>query len=381
MTEQNTLDDRMTHNIVHYLLVGSNKLQNIPPVGVLIYFALIAWGIFRVSTTELALLFLITSLVNWGMLWLLPHIGYSYGPDRPSALALATLTGFLLLILEWLHMPLWIAGVAVVSILLVVYYSTYIEPFALGVTYQQLSVPALKSDTVPVRLLHIGDIHIERITRRERKLNALIEDLKPDVIVFSGDFVNISYTNDPLTLAHIREIIGEWSAPLGVYCVSGTHTVELLERVREFVVGLDNLCLLEDQWVTLQAATGQVNILGMITTHDLGIDREKIKALMNEAPDSDANIIVTHAPDVAPEADEVGYDLYLCGHTHGGQLRFPIIGAVFSGSQIGMRFIMGRYDLEQVTVYTSRGVGLEGMGAPRARFLCPPEIILWEIGG
>ena len=42
---------------------------------------------------------------------------------------------------------------------------------------------------------------------------------------------------------------------------------------------------------------------------------------------------------------------------------------------------MGRYDLDNVTVYTSRGVGMEGMGAPRARFLCPPEIILWEIRG
>ena len=381
MTELNTHDDRMTHNIVHYLLVGSDKLQKIPPMGVLIYIGLIAWGLLQASSVGFATIFLTTSLTSWALLWLLPHGGYSYGPDRPSALVLATLTGLLIAILGWLNLPLWIAILAAAGILMVVFYSTYIEPFALSVTYEKLSIPTLRSDAPPVRLLHIGDVHIERITRRERKLNTLIRDLKPDAIVFSGDFVNISYTNDPLAMAHIREIIGEWTAPMGVYCVSGTHTVETLERVREFVAGLDNLCLLEDQWVSLQSAAGQINILGMITTHYLEIDRAKVKTLMDEAPGGDVNIVVTHAPDVAPESDEAGYDLYLCGHTHGGQLRFPIIGAVFSGSQIGMRFVMGRYDLENVTVYTTRGVGLEGMGAPRARFLCPPEVILWEIGG
>ncbi|MBC8098103.1 MAG: metallophosphoesterase, partial [Armatimonadetes bacterium] len=67
--------------------------------------------------------------------------------------------------------------------------------------------------------------------------------------------------------------------------------------------------------------------------------------------------------------------------THGGQIRLPIVGALFSGSHLGMQFVMGRVNLRHLSVYTSRGVGLEGMGAPRARFLCPPEIILWHIKG
>lgn len=319
--------------------------------------------------------------INWLILWLLPRLNLSYGPDRPSTLALATVNGLLVILMGILSLPWWLAcGLLAVSIG-VVFYSTWIEPFRLGTTYQTLRYPGWKAADRPLRLLHIGDLHLERITRRERRLNALIESLEPDVIVFSGDFVNISYAQDATTLDHIRQIISAWQAPLGVYCVPGTYTVESIERVREFVKGLANLRLLEDQWVTVETPGGTLNILGMVTTHYVERDRETVQRLMGTCPTAGFKLLLTHAPDVAPEADTAGYDLYLCGHTHGGQIRFPLIGAVFSGSALGMRFVMGRYDLENVTVYTSRGVGLEGMGAPRARFLCPPEIILWEIYG
>lgn len=99
------------------------------------------------------------------------------------------------------------------------------------------------------------------------------------------------------------------------------------------------------------------------------------------APRSGLKLLLTHAPDIAPDADALGIDLYLCGHTHGGQIRLPLIGALASASHLGKRFVMGRYEMVNATVYTSRGVGMEGLGAPRARFLCPPEIILWEIQG
>jgi predicted MPP superfamily phosphohydrolase len=84
---------------------------------------------------------------------------------------------------------------------------------------------------------------------------------------------------------------------------------------------------------------------------------------------------------VAPEAAEIGFDWYLCGHTHGGQIRLPLIGALFSSSRLGRRFVMGRYTVGKLQLYVTRGVGMEGLGAPRARFLCPPEIVLWEIRG
>jgi predicted MPP superfamily phosphohydrolase len=222
---------------------------------------------------------------------------------------------------------------------------------------------------------------MERITARERDLNQKINDLKPDMIVFSGDFVNLSNTDDPRAENAIREIIGAWHAPLGVYCVSGTPLVEPAARVAAFTRDLDNLKWLQNQWLTVETPGGPLNILGLSVTHDMQKDRALLKKMMLSAPKTGLHLLLMHPPDIAPEANDAGIDLYLCGHTHGGQIRLPFIGAVFSSSHLGQQFIMGRYELGTTTLYTSRGVGMEGLGAPRARFLCPPEIILWEIEG
>jgi len=69
----------------------------------------------------------------------------------------------------------------------------------------------------------------------------------------------------------------------------------------------------------------------------------------------------------------------LSGHTHGGQVRIPIWGAFFTGSLYGRKLQSGMYRIHDTLLYISRGIGLEGMGAPRVRFLCSPEIIEWKI--
>lgn len=92
-------------------------------------------------------------------------------------------------------------------------------------------------------------------------------------------------------------------------------------------------------------------------------------------------ILLYHSPDLAPEAAELGIDLQLSGHTHGGQVRLPFYGAVITGSLYGKALEVGRRQIGSLTLYVTRGLGMEGAGAPRVRFLCPPEIILWEMDG
>lgn len=378
--------DPLEHTPLHTLLVNTNRLQALPDAVVLLIIAINAALVAVIwlpqSDGWLSLIgYLVTISINWGLLRALPMTGRSYGPDKPSTMALAIACGAMLAILGILGLPWWLGWLLLIVITGVVYYSTWVEPFQLGVTYQKYETTKWRSNAQPLRLLQIGDIHVERITPRERQLNRLISELKPDVIVFTGDFVNLSNTDDPEAEKAIREIISQWRAPLGTYCISGTPLVEPLARVEAFVKGLDNLKLLPNQWISVQTPGGALNILGLVVTHDMTRDRDLLKKMMLTAPRNGLNLLLMHPPDIAPEANELGIDLYLCGHTHGGQIRLPIIGPIFSSSHLGNRFIMGRYELGTTTLYTARGVGLEGLGAPRARFLCPPEIVLWEIHG
>lgn len=372
---------------MHRILVLTDGLQALPNrlVAAALVFDVVVVGACWLghgveSAAVAAASVLVFGAINWWFLRRLVTTGRSFGPDKPSVLALGAVGAIVAAVFGLIGLPPILVPVLLLALTMLAYYATWIEPFKIGVTKQEYVAKAW-TVCMPLRLLHIGDIHIERITDRERKLNALIEQIRPDVIVFSGDFVNLSYTHDEQTRSDIREIIGAWHARLGVYCVPGTPMVEPIERVMSFVEGLDNITLLANRWAKVEHSGGELHILGMVTTHDLDADRAALKRLIKDTPEGGLALLLTHSPDIAPEAAEVGFDLYMCGHTHGGQIRLPGVGALLSSSHLGNRFVMGRYEVGGMTLYTTRGVGLEGLGAPRARFLCPPEIVQWDIGG
>lgn len=376
--------DPLEDSLLHRLLVASNRVQFLPLsvlLGIVAFNTFVVAVATRFSAIHIAV-FLAAAALNWLLLYQLRVTRRSFGPDRPSALALTIVFAAMTAIIDFPGMGVEVLLVLLAAITALVFYSTWIEPQRIGVTRQTLTTAQWKSGAAPLRLLHIGDIHVEYLGRREQQLNRLVQELQPDLILFSGDFVNLSNTHDPQSEADIRAIISQWQAPLGVYCVSGTPLVEPLYRVQAFTRDLPNLKLLPNQWATLPTPGGELHVLGMVVTHDMTKDRAMLQQMMAQAPATGLRTLLFHPPDIAPEADAAGFDLYLCGHTHGGQIRLPLLGAIFSSSHLGQRFIMGRYTLPQgMTLYTSRGVGLEGLGAPRARFLCPPEIVLWEISG
>lgn len=365
----------------------TNQLQMLPPTWVAASFlfnSLIA-GLFWLGRGALtpalivALGVLAASLTNWGLLRRLPQAGRSFGPDQPAALALGAVQALAALVLGLLGATSGLTLVVLALISALAYYATWVEPFNVTLTHERLRAPGWPGDCAPLRLLHLSDLHVERIGLRERRVNALVASLQPDVVVFSGDFVNLSYRDDAQAAADVRTVISAWQAPLGVYAVPGTPAVEPLARVAEFVAGQTNLELLTNRWVSLETRCGPLHILGLITTHDLQTDREALATMLKSAPDGGFKLLLVHTPDLAPEAAAAGFNLYLCGHTHAGQLRLPLIGALTTASHYGRRFAAGRVQVGAMVEYTSRGLGLEGLGAPRARLLCPPEVILWEI--
>ena len=93
-------------------------------------------------------------------------------------------------------------------------------------------------------------------------------------------------------------------------------------------------------------------------------------------------ILLFHSPDLAPQAAELGViDLHLAGHTHGGQVRVPVYGALVTSSLYFKALEMGLYQLHDMLLFVSRGVGLEGKGAPRVRFNCRPQLKLFILRG
>jgi predicted MPP superfamily phosphohydrolase len=376
-------------SFLHRLFLITGRLSSRPPWSWLpLWLALIAlaswpWPGERWLTALLATAFL---AADWTMLALLPIHERSWGPVTPSLLALTLLRTTL----AWLWSP-WILtrpgllngpgllGLLLCDLLLsaVAVYATWIEPFRLTRTTQTLPLPHWCPHN-DLRILHLTDLHYEGPSPRERAVLAAIDDLTPDLILLTGDYLNLSSVHDPTAQAAARAWLAQLEAPLGVYAVTGSPAVDVAGIIPEIFAELP-IHWLDDSVAEITWQNTTLWLLGVRCTVDAQRDAAALRRVRQAVPRDAATLLLYHTPDLMPEATALDIDLYLAGHTHGGQLRVPLYGALFTSSRWGKRYEMGRYQAAKTTLYVSRGLGMEGLGAPRARFLAPPEIVLWTL--
>lgn len=356
---------------------------------------LVWWPLGGSPAITAAAIYLLFALGDWLLLWWLPRSSRSFGPIGPQLylktiprLGVAILAALVALVWSNYQAPMthYQIGLGLLVLLQLIgttiyLWSTLHEPFALTTTHLSIQSPGLPDHSQPLRLLHLSDLHVERLTPREAKLLELIEQAQPDLIVITGDFLNLSYVDDPTARAEVRKVLAKLSAPYGVYATLGSPPVDRRQTTPSLFEGTA-IHLLRDEVAVLQFADGRtLSLIGMDCDHDLEGDAQVFKELIKFAPTNSAQVLLYHSPELMPLVQNYPVDLYLCGHTHGGQIRAPFYGAILTSSALGKRYEMGRYVEQDTTLYISRGIGLEGLSAPRMRLLCPPEIILFTLSG
>ena len=338
---------------------------------------------------------LLFAAADWGLLALLPRLGVSFGAHQLPFMALTVLRWVVAMLAAvlalWWPLPALVA-LALVQLLVwgVAAYGTLVEPFRVKVTHLEILSAKLSNPGSHLRIVQISDLHVERLTRRERDLPALVAKLATDLIVLSGDFLSSSYNKDPQALADLRTLLEQFHAPVGVYAVLGTIEVDLPHLLRPMFDEL-GIVLLEEGVVQVPAAKVPAEaengrdhglwLLGLSCTRDLDAAGARLRALLADLPPQAFSLLLYHTPDLMPQATAMGVDLYLAGHTHGGQWRLPGFGAILTSSQYWKRYEAGLYHEGDSTLYVSRGLGMEGFGTPRARILCPPEVVAITLCG
>jgi hypothetical protein len=315
------------------------------------------------------------------LLLLLPRRRISFGPWKAQlfTLALPRMVVTILLSLLGRFDGQW--GISSLFFLHLVgsvafIWGAFVEPFRLKLTRCDLATDRMPPGAPPIRLLHISDLHVERLTQREERLLQLVKQARPDLILITGDYVNLSFNRDPSTHAQVKQLLSQLTAPYGVYATLGSPPVDLRDSVAAIFEGLP-IQLMREQWAEVDLGEGRkLVLLGLDCTHHIPTDAARFKSLMAVAPNSVPQALLYHSPELMPQATDHGIDLYLCGHTHGGQVRLPFIGPILTSSQLGRKYVMGLYRHGRTHLYVSRGVGLEGLSAPRVRFLSPPEVTL-----
>jgi len=255
-------------------------------------------------------------------------------------------------------------AVAVTGILCLLY-GYFVEPRWIDVSRMTLHTAKLKG--AGFRIVQISDLHCDRTARNEERVVRIINGLKPDIVVATGDFLN-----DVAGLPRLRETLSRLEAPLGRFAVTGNF--EAFHWTDLDVLAGSGFRVLEQETVVVTKGADALAITGMGFVRS-DSPRESIHGFTEDRYD----VFLFHTPDLVEDFAGRGIDLYLCGHTHGGQVTLPWYGSLITFSKFGKKYESGMYRVGDTVLYVNRGLGLEPRPAPQVRFLARPEIAVFDI--
>jgi predicted MPP superfamily phosphohydrolase len=230
--------------------------------------------------------------------------------------------------------------------------------------------------TLPrLRVLHVTDLHITEELPADYyvRIQRMLAARDPDLLVFTGDYISLSRR---------LPLLAEWlagvpRARLGNYAVLGNHDhwLDDGEKIAETFTRA-GVTMLGGSCATVDAAgTPVVRLCGTEHPWGPGLDAA---AIAEGAPGTSPLLVLSHTPDNVYAMRELGAAAVFAGHTHGGQMRVPVLGAILIPSAYGRRFDLGHFNVDGTHLYVSAGVGADH---PALRIYCPPEIVEVDFHG
>jgi uncharacterized protein len=234
----------------------------------------------------------------------------------------------------------------------------------------RLSFAGLPAAFDGFQILHLSDFHIDGNDALADSLIPVLARLEPDLCVFTGDYrFDITGSSD-LVYPAMRRIISSISSKHGMVGVLGNHDAATIAYALEEM----GVRMLVNEAVEVRERAESLWIAGIDDPFDYRSD--DLPAALAGIPPGAFRILLAHSPECYEEAAECGVDLYLCGHTHAGQIRFPWVGSLKHNSKVPRAYSFGHWTHAQMHGYTTAGVGCSSLPV---RFNCPPEIVLIEL--
>jgi predicted MPP superfamily phosphohydrolase len=250
------------------------------------------------------------------------------------------------------------------------------EPASLTVRQHELSIPHWNTDLGGLRVAVLADLHVGSPFNGIAKLRRIVEltnSLKPDLIVIPGDFVIQGVLGGSFVAPEdAAAVLAQLTAPLGVWACLGNHDWWL--DARRVIAALEKhrIGVLEDKAVQLRRGTARFWLVGI---SDFWEGPHDVHKALGQVTDDAPVLLFTHNPDVFPTIFE-RYSLLIAGHTHGGQVRLPLLGRPIVPSEYGQRFAYGHVVEYGRHLFVSPGLGTSILPV---RFRVPPEVTLLKL--
>lgn len=230
-----------------------------------------------------------------------------------------------------------------------------------------LRLAGLPESLAGKRILQLSDLHVGEWTYKEVFIRHRIRECRADLVAITGDLISNTRGIQPAL-----DLLEGISAPLGVWFVPGNNEIEEIE-LEPFIEKLGKLGIR----TLVNEAAPLADGAWICGVNDPSLEKDDLTRALEKVPPKAFRLLLAHSPEIFYQASDSGVELTLSGHTHGGQVRLPYLGALWADTQrSGLEFVMGHYRRARSQLHVTRGVGTSMLPL---RFLCPPELLEFEL--
>ena len=251
-----------------------------------------------------------------------------------------------------------------------------IDNVTIHTTLTRVTIKDLPKSFDGYRIVQVSDLHNNVYGMGQSYLLAKIREARPDAIVVTGDLIDRNTKNVDNAMLFINGAVD--IAP--VFYVTGNHEASVGKQYKELALRMNEagVTFLDNDAVTVISEEDVITLAGVRdpafdwSKPDAKIVDDEIKKALAEVSDTQVTVLLSHRPELIKTYSENGIDLVLTGHAHGGQIRLPFIGPIYSPSQgLFPKYTSGLYEEGGTKMYVSRGIG---NGIAPLRFNDGPEL-------
>jgi predicted MPP superfamily phosphohydrolase len=257
------------------------------------------------------------------------------------------------------------------------FYANRIEPNLLDINNQQMQHPFIPRSFDGIKIVQFSDTHLgfQYNLNQFEKLVKKINNLKPDLIFFTGDLID--EPNKYPEINQLVPILQQLKAPLGQYCIFGNHDhggygSDIYRNIMETA----NFTVLLNESKPIKLKNGsKIYLIGI---DDAMLGQPDLKLALNQVPNNMFKLLLSHAPDLAETAVQYQIHWQLSGHSHGGQVKIPFVGALVT-PPFARVYTEGLYTIGEsspLTLYVNRGIGTTRLPF---RFMARPELTIFTL--
>ncbi|MBL8921173.1 MAG: metallophosphoesterase [Myxococcaceae bacterium] len=249
----------------------------------------------------------------------------------------------------------------------------FVEPARLVAREEALPVPGWPPALNGLRVALLSDLHVGAPfidAAKVREVRARIDAWRPDLVLLAGD-VLVGHEPGARAVAPAQAVepLKGWGAPLGVYATLGNHDWWVDGEATTRALEEAGLRVLENEAVPIETGRGRIWLAGLADVWTRKTDAERALSFVTD----DAPVLAfTHNPDVFPDMP-ARFSVVFAGHTHGGQVRLPLLGAPIVPSKFGQRYARGAVVEDGRLLFVTTGVGTSVLPV---RFGVAPEVAL-----